>query len=582
MAFTLRPYQSNCVNSAIEHIKKSLDSQVLVLPTAAGKSLCISEIAKIYYELSGKNVLCLAPNALLVKQNFEKYKSYGLPASIFCASLGVKSVRNNVVFASPLSVNNSLERFKNFGLVICDEGHLITQSVKSIIDHLSEQHEKLRVIAITATPYRTGTGYIYASHYRHGFIEETVNPYFKHCTYEISARYLLENNYISRPVVGKTQLHYETEKLELDKKGIYTQESIIETFEGKGRLTSDIIADIVKTTAPFGMGTLIFCSTIAHCYEALESLPPDISAVVTGETPDRKKKEKYFADGKIKYLVSVATQTTGCDYPIAFCCALLRKTESVILLQQMIGRILRLHEQKPFALILDYADNINTHFPDGDIFNPKVRAKTQNEIEKLTAFCPECNHPNSFAIRPNDAGYDLHENGYFTWPDTGDIVLDAEQRPVPSHFGRRCFGIVKRTDRCTYRWTFKLCEKCQHENDIAARFCESCKSEIIDPNEALAMEQAEAQRLRDERILAEPVLKIELGEQLARSGTKLKTVDITTLFNKRVRLFLRMAREDERNQWRKCRDMTGDAVVLFNRPQGSKFYKFIDLKPQDN
>ncbi|MCK9622025.1 MAG: DEAD/DEAH box helicase [Methylobacter sp.] len=579
--YTLRPYQQEAVDSAVEHIKKSLTSQVLVLPTAAGKSLIISEIAKIYHEISGKNVLCLAPSALLVKQNHEKYISYdGLRASIFCASLNSKSVRHPVIFASPLSVKNSVEKFKDIGLIILDECHLITASVKNIIAELTAQNSNLRVCGVTATPMRLGTGYIFKSHYKKGFIDEAVNPYFDKCTFEVSAKYLLEHGYITRPVVGKTQLHYETEKLELDKKGQYTAESIHEVYEGKGRLTSEIIADIVETTYQYKGGVLIFCSTIQHCQEALESLPKGISAMVTGESKDRKKIERQFLRGEIKYLCNVSTQTTGCDYPQTFCCALLRKSESVVLLTQMIGRVLRLHEDKPFALILDYADNIKTHFPDGDVFNPVVRARASSETETLTAICPECSHKNEFAVRPNDAGYTITENGYFSWPDTGDVVLDQEKRPVPAHFGRRCKGIIKRVERCTYKWTFKKCEKCEHENDIAARYCAKCKEELIDPNAKLELDKQTAVKQAAEKPLIEPVLNIAIEEDFG-GDKRIKVVTVETILRKKIREFLRVSNEKERDKYRYYRDnrkQLEDKSIKFYRPMGKTFYKLIGIE----
>ena len=35
------------------------------------------------------------------------------------------------------------------------------------------------------------------------------------------------------------------------------------------------------------------------------------------------------------------------------------------------------------------------------------------------------------------------------------------------------------------QWSFKECPECATENDIAARYCTSCRAEIVDPNEKL-------------------------------------------------------------------------------------------------
>jgi superfamily II DNA or RNA helicase len=44
---TLRDYQQDAVDATINHFKRSKDSAVLVLPTGAGKSIVIAELARI-------------------------------------------------------------------------------------------------------------------------------------------------------------------------------------------------------------------------------------------------------------------------------------------------------------------------------------------------------------------------------------------------------------------------------------------------------------------------------------------------------------------------------------------------------
>jgi len=160
--FVFRYYQNEAVDLAIDFVKKSFDPCLLELATGAGKSLIVAEIAKQLKEISGKKVLCLAPSKELVTQNREKYLSYGEPASMFSASAGSKCLAHDVVFASPGTVLNSISKFGNrFAAVIVDEAHGITPTIKKIIYALKELNPMLRVIGLTATPYRLGSGYIY-------------------------------------------------------------------------------------------------------------------------------------------------------------------------------------------------------------------------------------------------------------------------------------------------------------------------------------------------------------------------------------------------------------------------------------
>ena len=44
--FTLRPYQQDAVEAVIRHFRRSQEPAVVVLPTGAGKSLVIAELAR--------------------------------------------------------------------------------------------------------------------------------------------------------------------------------------------------------------------------------------------------------------------------------------------------------------------------------------------------------------------------------------------------------------------------------------------------------------------------------------------------------------------------------------------------------
>ncbi len=86
----LRDYQQQAVKSVLVHFRQKPEAAVLVLPTGAGKSLVIAELAR----LARGRVLVLAHVKELVEQNHAKYQSYGLEAAIFTASLGRRRNRS--------------------------------------------------------------------------------------------------------------------------------------------------------------------------------------------------------------------------------------------------------------------------------------------------------------------------------------------------------------------------------------------------------------------------------------------------------------------------------------------------------
>ena len=583
MNFTPRYYQTEAAQAAIEHAKKSLEPQCLSLPCGAGKSLVISMIAKDLHALSGKKILVTAPSAKLCMQDHAKYIGFGLKASVYSASAGRKELRHPVVFGTVITLLNSKEKLSDFGVIIIDEAHGLTRSLLTLIDHLKQDNPKLRIIGLSATCYRDKMGWIYAAHYQRGFVEETHKPFFALCSYEITAKELIEKGYLSKVINGTNKLHYDTTALVQDKKGKWTDESLNTVFfSGKERLTADIVAYVVQVSEHYN-SVMFFGATIHHCEEIMLSLPPELSRLVTGETKGRVKIERDFEHLKFKYLVSVETQLTGVDYPAVDVLAVLRKTESKNLFQQLAGRGTRLYPGKESCLLLDFADN-HSNYIGNDIFDVDIRAKAPNETEKLDAICPECAHANTFAKRPNDTGYAVNEHGYFAWADTADVVVDGEKRPIPAHYGRRCFGLIGRTERCNYRWSLKVCtnEDCLHENDIAARHCELCKAELIDPNEKLALEQAERRKEQAERRLVEPLLSITLEDEF-RGDRRVKVVNLQTLFNKRIKIFLRMSKDDERDKWRFWRDNKLDNhSVEFYRKDNKPYYTFVSVLSDNN
>ena len=118
----LRDYQESAVASGIEYFQDDrIDyGAIMVLPTGAGKSLVIAGIAK---ELDSP-LLIFQPTKEILEQNFTKYASYGLQASIYSASMNSKRI-GQVTFGTIGSVRNKANLFDQFKNIIVDECHLV-------------------------------------------------------------------------------------------------------------------------------------------------------------------------------------------------------------------------------------------------------------------------------------------------------------------------------------------------------------------------------------------------------------------------------------------------------------------------
>src|SRR5690606_7960303 len=345
----------------------------------------------------GKRVLCLAPSRELVYQNAEKYHLTGEPCSIFSASAGSKSTRHNVVFATPMTVKNSLSRFKEgYCAVVIDEAHGIAPTVQEIIDGMRESNPMLRVIGFSGTPFKLGHGFVYRIDPDGRVLGDdlTQNPYFLKCVHRVSAREMLDQGFITPMKIGAINVEsYDTSGLHLNRMGQFNADDVDRAFVGHGRKTASIVHSVIESSIGLPRYVILFAATVKHAHQIMASLPPSQSSMVTGETDkhDRKKVIEAYKEKRIRYLVSVGALTTGFDVPHTQVIALLRKSESAALLSQICGRAWRLHPEKDFSLLLDFANNVEDIFPDGDIYNPVITARSKKDGGKgIIAKCEEC------------------------------------------------------------------------------------------------------------------------------------------------------------------------------------------------
>lgn len=498
----LRPYQQEAVRRVIEHFRGSDEPAVVVLPTGSGKSLVIAELAR----LARGRVLVLAHVRELVEQNHAKYQAYGLSADIFSAGLGRKESGRQVVFGSVQSVVRGLERFDDgdFTLLVIDECHRVSPaedaSYRRVIERLRRANPRLKVLGLTATPYRLGQGFIYHRHH-HGMVRGEADVFFRECVFEQPLRLMVKQGYLAEPVrVDAAVERYDFSALAPSTSGLFREEELNRVAAGN-RATPGIIAEVIER-ARDRQGVMLFAASVAHAEEILGYLPAGAAALITGETPsaERERIIAAFKACEIKYLVNVAVLTTGFDAPHVDLIAILRPTESVSLYQQIVGRGLRLSPGKRDCLILDYAGN------PWDLYAPEVGSpRPDSDSEPVQVECPACGHANLFWGKRD-----------------GELVIE--------HFGRRCQGLVlssrarprakseKSTstmEQCSFRFRFKVCGECGAENDIAARRCHGCQTLLVDADDKLK----EALRLRDARVLRVAGMQLEAtvnGRGLAR------------------------------------------------------------------
>lgn len=495
---------------------------MIVLPTGSGKSLVIAELAR----LAKRKILVLTHVKELVEQNHQKYESYGVTAGIYSAGLKLKETQHQVTFASIQSAARNLNDFNDpYSLIIIDECHRVnlaspdlsnekptdntkdnakskpkskgkvdpkkpsqenaskpsnSNQYQQIIEKLMQVNPEVKLLGLTATPYRLGLGWIYKKHYR-GFMRSEEKRPFEHCIYELPIRNLIKRKYLTQPnLVDATIEHYDFSSLRSNASGEYSPSDMNHLLNKNPRVTQSIIEQVIELGGK-RQGIMIFAATVEHAKEVFSYLPPKLSALITGATDntERDKLIKAFKRKEIKYLVNVSVLTTGFDAPHVDMIAILRPTQSVSLYQQIIGRGLRLSDNKKDCLVIDYTGN------DFDLYHPEVGEKKPNsKSQPVQVVCPSCEFPNIFWGVCDDDGY------------------------LVEHYGRRCKGLVdtgsekqeyrvESQSQCDYRFVFKECPHCGGENDIAARNCLQCLEVLVDPDDMLK----KALKLKDSKII---------------------------------------------------------------------------------
>lgn len=473
--YQLRPYQKEAVSATLKHFREDRSPAVIVLPTGAGKSLVIAELAKI----AKGRVLVLAHVRELVEQNYEKYISLGLEAGIYSAGLQRKETDAKTIFGSIQSIARASDPFfSDFSLLIIDECHRVSTDSDTqyfqVLSKLQKSNPDICILGLTATPYRLGYGWIYEFNSYRKIRQTGKDRFFKKCIFDLSIKSMIKNGYLTTPIKIKSPVaSYDFSSLKLDGSQFVTAQ-IEALLKDQNRITPLIIQNIMDMGVE-RKAVMIFTSSVQHAREILQYLPAESSALVVGDTEGAVRAEiiEAFKLQKLKYLVNVSVLTTGFDAPHIDVIAVLRPTESASLYQQIVGRGLRLSPGKSDCLILDYTGQSH------DLFSPDIeddRPNPQSEIVEVP--CPACGLVNHFWGLVNPDG----------------LLLE--------HFGRKCKGAFEdistgQVTECGFLFRFKRCEKCGSENDIAARNCKNCQNVLVDNNQKLK----EAMSLKDAHVM---------------------------------------------------------------------------------
>lgn len=336
MSIVLRPYQQESIDALRAGIRNKHRCQILCAPTGGGKTFMGGSLIKSAME-KGSRCAFLVDRVALVKQTSRSFYDLGIRHGVIQGDNSFN--RDAQVLVCSAQTIEKRGFWPDLDLLIVDEAHTIRQKVVEYIGNT-----QIPVIGLSATPFSPGLGEIYSN---------VVNV----CTTDE----LIEGGYLAPLKVYVAK--------EIDMKGAAMSGGEW-TDKAAEERSMAIVGDVVtewqeKTQEHFGgpAKTIVFSATVDHGAEICREFQAAgfNFQQVSYKTPEDEKErliEAFRGDSHIDGLVSVEALAKGFDVPDILCmidARPLRRSLSTHI--QKIGRAMRSHPGKDFALLLDHSGN---------------------------------------------------------------------------------------------------------------------------------------------------------------------------------------------------------------------------------
>lgn len=348
--FKLRDYQTEAVYSIYRYFDKhkaSSGDPVVVLPTGTGKSLVIAEFFRLLLTwFPGQKAMLLTHVKELIAQNHDKMMKLWpeAPAGIYSSGLKRKDTLHQIIFAGIQSVAKKAGLFGKVDIIMVDECHLISPSeaasYKKFFAELKKINPYLKIIGLTATPYRLGFGSIVR---QEGDEEAGIDAMFDHIVFDGSSveffNWFINEGYLM-PVVPK-RTTFQLDVNGVKKRGGDFIAGELQTAVNKREANEAAIAEAMESGAD-RKSWLIFCAGVEHAKDVSDMLNERgiPCAAVHSKLGDKERDQAIadFKSGKLRALTNNNVLTTGFDHPGIDLIIMLRPTQSTVLWVQMLGR----------------------------------------------------------------------------------------------------------------------------------------------------------------------------------------------------------------------------------------------------
>ena len=417
---SLRGYQKSVAREVSIHYQAQVLAVLLQMATGAGKTRTAAYIVSQFVR-TGRQCLWTVHREELLMQAAMTFAEYGIKHRLICAESSARAIKAQqfreygrtfvdpdalVVIGSIQTIVRRLDEklpWLDPDLIVPDEAHLsLNATNRRIIGHLSEQREKRRasdpsiaptkLLGLTATPKRLD---------RQSFARKDGGLYDV-MVKGPSPKQLMEWGNLAQYKAYGPPVHFAVgADLGKRKGGDYDAEELEKELDAP-----QVYGDVVEhyRTLAHGTPAIGFCPTVATAEKFAQAFRDAgyRAVALDGQTDDtvRRNSLLQLGRGELDVVMSVSILVEGTDVPYATTALLLRKTESVSLLLQAVGRVLRPHPKKKHAILLDFVGVLLRHGPpdmdrewtlEAEKASKAEKAANDNDpgVESLMC-CPKC------------------------------------------------------------------------------------------------------------------------------------------------------------------------------------------------
>lgn len=409
-------FQEEAIDSIFHYFQKKNGNPIVVMPTGTGKSIVLAGFCKKVFNYYPKQKFLVVTHVKeLIEQNYDKLLTMwpSAPAGIYSAGLNKRDIHNSIIFAGIGSVAKRAHEFGHVDLMFVDEAHTVSPNqstmYQTFIAGLMEVNSSLKVVGLTATPWRLGHGKI------------TEDGLFTDICFDISGveafNRLIAEGYLSTLIPKRTQN-------ELDVDGVHMRGGDFIQKELQNAVDKDEITYAALREALEKCGNrkkwLIFTAGIDHSIHAADILTelgvPCRAIHSKLSKTERKEILHQHRTGIITAISNNNVLTTGYDDPEIDLIIVLRPTESAVLWVQMLGRGTRPNFAPGFdlsnitgrlaaieaggkenCLVLDFAGNSKRIGPINDPVKPRRKGASKGDAP--IKVCPQCDVYNHAGVR---------------------------------------------------------------------------------------------------------------------------------------------------------------------------------------